>query len=396
MNHNSVLKLHSEVVCAPFDLWLARIAGGEIEREVHFYVGYRYCRLAEHYERLGWTKTAKRFRLQAEHHLRLSGWNDTPPAVAVAMEVPVHQLLLRPLVGVSVKPRPTMPREGSICGRLPSNPRLKTDIENARLKGSLCSARLSRMVLCCVTRSSTKEQKHCRPGHGGEMQKLSPVLFEIMNGINPFHIYGPPGTETLVKALMQALTVSSDIRISDGTRVVPIAKMFFGYDKGTGAIYQDANVKVTAAENTHFNFPPGTPAYGKYKSYAYRFETPDRVIVFTGDTGPSAAVTELAKGADMLVSEVASVEEWKERQIKSGRWQLMTPEQQASSIRHQKEEHITPEEIGKMAASADVKTVVLTHLPATADPKDEYKRFGEQVKKHFSGQVLIAKDLMEF
>lgn len=49
-----------------------------------------------------------------------------------------------------------------------------------------------------------------------------------------------------------------------------------------------------------------------------------------------------------------------------------------------------------MAARAGVKTVVLTHLPATADPKDDYKRFGEQVKKHFSGQVLIAKDLMEF
>jgi len=64
----------------------------------------------------------------------------------------------------------------------------------------------------------------------------------------------------------------------------------------------------------------------------------------------------------MLVSEVSSVEEWKERQIKSGRWQSMTSEQQASSIRHQKEEHITPEEIGKMATTAGVKTVVLTHL----------------------------------
>jgi len=74
----------------------------------------------------------------------------------------------------------------------------------------------------------------------------------------------------------------------------------------------------------------------------------------------------------------------------------MTPEEQAASIRHQKEEHITPEEIGKMAASAGVKTVVLTHLPETDDPNDEYKRFGEQVKKLFSGQVLIAKDLMEF
>ena len=85
-----------------------------------------------------------------------------------------------------------------------------------------------------------------------------------------------------------------------------------------------------------------------------------------------------------------------ERQIKIGRWQSMPPEQQAASIRHMIEEHLTPDEFGKMAARAGVKTVVLTHLPTTADPKDDYKRFGEQVKKYFSGQVLIAKDLMEF
>jgi len=237
---------------------------------------------------------------------------------------------------------------------------------------------------------------HAHDDHTGGLGELLTVQYNL-NRTKAVNIYGPPGTETLVKVLMQALTVSSEIRISDGTRVVPMTKMFFGHDKGTGVIYQDANVKVTAAENTHFNFPQGTPAYGKYKSYAYRFEAPDRVVVFTGDTGPSAAVTELAKGADMLVSEVVlSIEEWKERQIRTGRWQSMTPEQQAGSIRHQIEEHITPEEIGKMAAGAGVKTVVLTHLPATADPKDEYKRFAEQVKKHFSGQVLIAKDLMEF
>jgi hypothetical protein len=35
-------------------------------------------------------------------------------------------------------------------------------------------------------------------------------------------------------------------------------------------------------------------------------------------------------------------------------------------------------------------------LPATADPKDEYKRFAEQVKKHFPRQVVVAKDLMAF
>jgi ribonuclease BN (tRNA processing enzyme) len=49
-----------------------------------------------------------------------------------------------------------------------------------------------------------------------------------------------------------------------------------------------------------------------------------------------------------------------------------------------------------MATRANVKTVVLSHfLPAT-DPKDEYERLGAQVKKYFSGNVLVAKDLMEF
>jgi ribonuclease BN (tRNA processing enzyme) len=60
------------------------------------------------------------------------------------------------------------------------------------------------------------------------------------------------------------------------------------------------------------------------------------------------------------------------------------------------EEHVTPEEVGRMAARAAVKAVVLTHLPATADPKDDYQRFIEQVQKQFSGPVHIANDLMEF
>lgn len=82
--------------------------------------------------------------------------------------------------------------------------------------------------------------------------------------------------------------------------------------------------------------------------------------------------------------------------IKSGRWQLRTPAEQASFIRHDTEEHLTTDEVGKMAARAGVKTVVLTHVGPAEDPKDDFKRYGEQVKKYFSGQVLVAKDLMEF
>jgi ribonuclease BN (tRNA processing enzyme) len=237
---------------------------------------------------------------------------------------------------------------------------------------------------------------HPHSDHTSGLGALMSVIYDA-NRTKPVDIYGPPGTAASVQGLLAFLAVNSDIRISDGTKVVPSSQVFSGHDTGAGTIYQDSNLKVTAVENTHFHFQPGSPGYGKYKSYAYRFDTPDRSVVFTGDTGPSDAVAALAKGADLLVSEVtASTDEYKEQQMKSGRWQTMTPEQQAGSIRHMMEEHLTTEEVGKLAARAGVKTVVLTHLPASSDPKDDYKRFAEQIRSQFSGPVLIARDLMEF
>ncbi len=237
---------------------------------------------------------------------------------------------------------------------------------------------------------------HPHSDHTSGLGALMSVVYDA-NRTSPVDIYGPPGTVASVKGLLEFLNVNSEIRISDGTKTVPSGKVFSAHDTGAGKIFQDANIKVTAVENTHFHFQPGSPGYGKYKSYAYRFDTPDRSVVFTGDTGPSDAVATLAKGADLMVSEVTgSIDEYKEAQIKNGRWQSMTPEQQAGAIRHMSEEHLTTEEVGKLAARAGVKTVVLSHLPASSDPKDDYKRFAEEVNRQFTGPVLIANDLMEF
>ena len=209
----------------------------------------------------------------------------------------------------------------------------------------------------------------------------------------PTHVYGPPRTEELVMAAVQYFRISAEIRIADGGRSAPIESVFVGHDGSPGLIYQDANIKVTAAENSHFAFHEGAAA-GKHKSYAYRFETPDRVIVFTGDTGPSDAVTELAKDADLLVSEPSSCQGRMQEMADDGRWQAMTATEQAGIVRQMTQGHMTLDEIGKMAESADVKTVVLSHLTHKRD--GDYTPWAEEVKKHFSGQVLVAKDLMEF
>jgi ribonuclease BN (tRNA processing enzyme) len=210
----------------------------------------------------------------------------------------------------------------------------------------------------------------------------------------PADIYGS-GVEALVRGAIDYLTPNAEIRWSEGKKR-PMTDTFHGHDVAPGVVYQDANVKVIAVENTHFHFQPGDPAYGKYKSYSYRFETPDKVVFFTGDTGPSDAVVELAKGADLYVTETTSPEDVVELYKKSGIWQSKTPEEQQGFLRHMHEEHVTPDDIGRMAAKADVKAVVMSHLGPSMNPNDDYQRYIDAAKKYYSGPVTLAKDSMKF
>jgi len=78
---------------------------------------------------------------------------------------------------------------------------------------------------------------------------------------------------------------------------------------------------------------------------------------------------------------------------RSRQWQVMTAEEQARIKRQMAEGHLGTEDIGKLAARAAVKAV-LSHLTWKAD--DNYSTWADEVKTHFSGPVLIAKDLKEF
>lgn len=210
----------------------------------------------------------------------------------------------------------------------------------------------------------------------------------------PINVYGPPRTKELVDATVRYCSISADIRIADGGRSVPLDKVFFGHDVGIGEIYQDDNIRVSATENTHFSFHQGDAA-GRYKSYTYRFETPDRVIAFTGDTGFSAAVTELARDADVLVTETSSCDERKNRMIKDGTWQAMSAAEQEGIMRQATQGHMALDNIGMLATQAGVRKVVLSHLTRRVETAD-YEPWAEEVRKHFSGEVVVAEDLMEF
>lgn len=210
----------------------------------------------------------------------------------------------------------------------------------------------------------------------------------------PINVYGPSRTKELVDALVRYCSISADIRIADGGRSISLEKVFFGHDVGVGEIYQDDNIRVSATENTHFSFHQGDAA-GRYKSYSYRFETPDRVIAFTGDTGFSSDVTELVRDADILVTETSSCDERKYRMIDDGTWQAMSDSEQEGIMRQATEGHMGLDNIGKLATQAGVRKVVLSHLTRRFKTTD-YEPWAEEVRKHFSGEVVVADDLMEF
>ncbi|MEH0166794.1 MBL fold metallo-hydrolase [Paucibacter sp. JuS9] len=208
----------------------------------------------------------------------------------------------------------------------------------------------------------------------------------------PVRFYGPPATAELVRAAQDFLAVSERI-FSAGVPMLPVAGRFEGHDvAGDGVIFRDDRLVVTVVENSHYHGAGGAPKGGD-KSYSYRFDTADRSIVFCGDTGPSEALLRLAKGAEVLVCEVNELEAAMQEFAAGSR--LPPPALQAVRL-HMERQHITPEQIGELAARAGVRTVVLTHISPGLDGETDASRYTAGVRKHFGGAVIAGRDLLEF
>jgi ribonuclease BN (tRNA processing enzyme) len=243
------------------------------------------------------------------------------------------------------------------------------------------------------TRISTIFITHPHNDHTGGLANLLNVAWQYARQ-KPIEIIGPPGTEETVQGALAFNRVDEEIRLSEN-RDKPLASIVTARNVATGNVYRDDNITVTAIENSHFQFGPNSPAFGKYKSYGYRIETATASIVFTGDTGPSEQLKEFAKGADILVSEALAIDDIRARLQRAGQWQKMSESEHTGWEMHMSQEHITPEMAGEIANAAGVRTLVLSHLSASGTDNDDYARFVQAATRHFHGRLIVAKDLME-
>jgi len=191
--------------------------------------------------------------------------------------------------------------------------------------------------------------------------------------------WGPPPLGGMTDLFFELNATDIRARTADEGRV-PLRPLVHPHDvRAGGPGMHDENVRVTAALVHH---PPMVPAF------AYRFDADDRSIVVSGDTTPSEHLVALARNADVLVHEAlfdaAAVE------------RLVASVPNASDLRRSiLSHHTTAEEAGRVAAEAQVGTLVLSHLIPSEDPAVTEAMWSDAARKHFRGQVIVGRDLMQ-
>jgi ribonuclease BN (tRNA processing enzyme) len=189
--------------------------------------------------------------------------------------------------------------------------------------------------------------------------------------------FGPPPLAAMTRQFLELNDYDIRTRMADEGRA-PLADLIVPHEITEGGIaMRNGDVTVTAALVDH---PPVQPAL------AYRFDCPDRSIVFSGDTRPSENLVRLARGADVLVHEVMYL---------PGIEAIISAEANAPTLRqHLLASHTTTEQVGRIATEAGVRTLVLSHFVPGGAPYIEDQVWRDAVRPYFAGELIVGRDLM--
>ncbi len=236
---------------------------------------------------------------------------------------------------------------------------------------------------------------HLHPDHDLDLANV--MANDLLNlqrtadALQTFNIYGPPQTKELVDAAFAYISIPFGAFAAEARNADMLARNPFAAHeiRSDGLVYQDDKIRVIAAENSHYALMPAK-FRERMKSYSYRFETPHGVVVFTGDTGVSDAVTQVAKNADVLISVALDLDAMDKSLHEAAIENHWSAERLNGMMAHMKDEILDLKEVGELASKAQVKSVVLYHLgPDGVQPAV----FVSGVKKYYPGPVFAGADL---
>ena len=216
----------------------------------------------------------------------------------------------------------------------------------------------------------------------------------MMHRDKPMNIYGPPGTSEILEHLIAACDIPQATGYGVPGQTLPHPRDFIvSRDIQPGDVFDIDGTRISCCENTHYRSEDQFGNKGPV-SLSYRFDMPDRSMVFTGDTGPCRALEDLAKGADLLVGELIDAA------IIVNRLRARNPDMSDKALQqmsqHFTEHHLTPEDLGELASRAGVKQLVAVHIPFHTKSAGEDAKYVKRISAKFSGSVTISEDLAEY
>jgi ribonuclease BN (tRNA processing enzyme) len=251
---------------------------------------------------------------------------------------------------------------------------------------------------------------HLHVDHVGDLSGLLLYPWGIRSGesgpLPPIRVYGPasphvppaedavffrrttvhperpfPGTTDLVENILAAFAyhlnvMPLDCHMPDPASLVqaidlPVPAPVPAQARGPIRVFEDAAVRVTAVPVTHGHAHP---------AFAYRFDTRDGSVVFSGDTTVNNDLIALARGTEVLVHQVMDLDFLKQQGL---------PEialQRLATL------HTDVTEVGNVANRARAHELILNHyLPAEPEAISDAE-WAERAGKGFSGRTIAGHD----
>jgi len=191
----------------------------------------------------------------------------------------------------------------------------------------------------------------------------------ILERDKPLAVYGPRGLRAMANHLVSAYEADLNLRITGGEpahkynpRTVDVHEI-----TAPGIVFRDDRVTVTAFAVKHGAWP---------QAFGYRFKTPDRTIVISGDTGPDSKIEEQCQRCDVLVHEVYASAGFAKRPAE---WQA-----------YHSKYHTSGRELGAIASRARPGLLVLYHQLIWSSTEEELLK---EVRDVYDGRVVSANDL---
>jgi ribonuclease BN (tRNA processing enzyme) len=190
---------------------------------------------------------------------------------------------------------------------------------------------------------------HFHPDHCSDLVSFIAITLSKYheNTKQEIHLYGPRGLKRLLKRIMKAFGIDPDKKK---------IKSFLNIHE----FKKDGEVLVSGAKIKHF-----LVKHGSKKSFAYRIEEKNKILVYSGDTIDCPGIRFACEDADVAIMDSNN-----------------TPDA-----------HLSPKEIADIVEESGVKNVVLSHI--------NYKEFKLQIPlKEFERlskkPVHLAYDGMKF